>query len=57
MKDKLTLGSELEAKLREHLKSKKPLFGEESPFSDLLQKMVNTMLEGEMDDHSKPDTV
>lgn len=47
----ITLAPELEAKLRQHLKSKKPLFGKESPFSGLLQKMVNTMLEGEVLDH------
>jgi len=51
MKDKLQLNPELENKLRKHLKSKKPLFGEDSPFSGLLQSMVNTMLEGEMEDH------
>ena len=43
MKDKLELGKELESKLRNHLKSKKPLFGSESPFSGLLQSMVNTI--------------
>lgn len=51
MKDKLSLSPELEEELRNHLKSKKPLFGEESPFSSLLQGMVNAMLEGEMDNH------
>ena len=51
MKDKLELGKELESKLRNHLKSKKPLFGSESHFSGLLQSMVNTMLEGELEDH------
>ena len=53
MKDKLELSSELENKLRSHLRSKKPLFGTDSPFSGLLQSMVNTMLEGEMEDHLK----
>lgn len=51
MKDKLKLSPKLESELRDHLKSKKPLFGEESPFSNLLQSMVNTMLEREMDNH------
>jgi transposase-like protein len=35
--------------LKEHLYSGKPLLGEESPFSEMLQNMVNTILEGEMD--------
>lgn len=35
--------------LKDHLYSKKPLLGEDSPFSELLQGMVNTILEGEMD--------
>lgn len=51
MKEELKLPEELDKKLRQHLKDKKPLFGEDSPFSGLLQKMVNTMLEGEMEDH------
>ena len=42
---------ELKARFRDHLYNKKPLFGEDSPFSDLLQTMVNHMLEGEMDSH------
>lgn len=42
---------ELKARFRDHLYNKKPLFGEDSPFSDLLQNMVNHMLEGEMDSH------
>lgn len=36
-------------KLKAHLYSKKPLLGKDSPFSDLLQNMVNKVLEGEMD--------
>jgi len=54
MKKKKTLESmlqdpEMSLKLAEHLKSKKRLLSKDSPFSDLLQSMVNTMLEGEMD--------
>ena len=37
------------ARMKEHLYSKQPLLGEDSPFSELLQGMVNKMLEGEMD--------
>ena len=37
-------------KLKTHLYSKKPLLGEGSPFSELLQNMVNKVLEGEMED-------
>ena len=40
---------ELYEQLRTHLYSKKPLLGEDSPFSGLLQQMVNKMLEGELD--------
>lgn len=39
----------LEERMKTHLKSKKPLLGEDSPFSELLQNMVNHMLDGEMD--------
>ena len=41
--------SELYDRLRDHLYSKKPVLGKDSPFSELLQKMVNTVLEGEME--------
>ena len=37
------------AQLQEHLRSKAPLFGSDSPFSSLLQDLVNTALEGELD--------
>lgn len=40
---------ELEARLKDHLQSKESLFGKDSPFSELLQDMVNEILEGEMD--------
>lgn len=43
------ISAELEDRLKEHLQSKEPLFGKDSPFSELLQGMVNQILEGEMD--------
>lgn len=46
---KLSVSSDMEARMRAHLKSKKPVLGKDSPFSELLQNMVNTMLDGEMD--------
>lgn len=39
----------LYGRLKDHLYSKAPLLGEDSPFSELLQEMVNEMLDGEMD--------
>lgn len=36
-------------RMRDHLYSKKPLLGEDSPFSELLQTMVDQMLDGEME--------
>lgn len=36
-------------RLKDHLYSKRPVLGEESPFSELLQGMVNQILEGEME--------
>lgn len=36
-------------RLKERLYSKKGLLGKESPFSEILQQMVNTMLDGEID--------
>jgi putative transposase len=41
--------TDLYARLKEHLYSKKPVLGEDSPFSELLQGLVNEMLDGEMD--------
>ena len=41
---KIKLSPELDEELKAHLRSKKSLFGEDSPFSELLQSMVNTML-------------
>ncbi|MEL6925879.1 MAG: IS256 family transposase, partial [Bacteroidota bacterium] len=48
-KELLNKDSEAYQKLQTHLLSGKPLLGESSPFSDLLQGMVNTIMEGEMD--------
>jgi len=49
-KDKLSqIPPELYERMKAHLYSKKPVLGEESPFSELLQQMVNQMLDGEMD--------
>jgi transposase-like protein len=36
-------------RLKDHLYSKQPVLGEGSPFSELLQEMVDQMLDGEMD--------
>lgn len=49
-KDKQLLQeSDLYARLKDHLYSKQPLLGESSPFSEMLQGLVNEMLDGEMD--------
>ena len=49
-KDKdINLDPELYGRMKEHLYTKKPVLGEDSPFSELLQRMVNTILDGEMD--------
>lgn len=40
---------ELSDRLKERLYSKKGLLGKESPFSEILQQMVNTMLDGEIE--------
>ena len=53
MKDKkqkeYSVSKDLEDRMKDHLESKQPLFGKDSPFSELLQGMVNQMLEGEME--------
>lgn len=49
------LGDEMYERLKSHLYSKKPVLGEDSPFSELLQGMVNMMLEGELEDHLESD--
>ncbi len=41
--------SDLYKRMKSHLYSKGKLLGEDSPFSELLQTMVNKMLDGEMD--------
>lgn len=48
-KEKEEKRKQLYEKMKTHLYSKKPILGEDSPFSELLQTMVNTMLDGEMD--------
>ncbi|MBK8854904.1 MAG: transposase, partial [Saprospiraceae bacterium] len=40
--------SALYERMESHLKLKKPLLGKDSPFSELLQGMVNKILEGEV---------
>jgi len=47
-KEQIIKDPELYERLKDHLYSKKPVLGEGSPFSEILQKMVNTILEGEM---------
>ena len=44
-----TMSKGLETRMKAHLESKEPLFGKDSPFSELLQGMVNQLLEGEME--------
>lgn len=51
--DKLLNDAELQSQLKDHLYSKRPLLGPDSPFSGLLQEMVNQMLDGEMDSFLK----
>ena len=46
--EQLLRDPELYARLKKHLRNKRPVLGEDSPFSELLQKMVNEILEGEM---------
>lgn len=48
-KENLLKDPALYARLKDHLYSKKPVLGEDSPFSELLQTMVNEILSGEMD--------
>lgn len=49
LSDKLKKDPDLKNRLKEHLYSKKPLLGADSPFSELLQSAVNEMLEGEIE--------
>ncbi|MEI2421213.1 transposase, partial [Arthrospira platensis SPKY2] len=46
---------ELYERMKERLYSKEPMFGDGSPFSELLQNMVNKMLEGEAEHHIESD--
>lgn len=48
-KKQLSVTPEMYDRLKDHLYSKRPVLGEDSPFSEMLQSMVNQMLEGEMD--------
>ena len=49
-KNQSGISSELYEQLKSHLYSKEPLLGSDSPFSELLQQLVNKMLEGEVED-------
>lgn len=51
-----TTEQELYDRMKTHLYSKDPLFGKDSPFSELLQVMVNKMLEGEIDHFIESET-
>lgn len=46
---------DLLGRMKDHLYSKESLFGDGSPFTELLQTMVNKMLEGEVEDHIEND--
>lgn len=48
--DALMSDPRMTERLRDHLTSKKRLLSKESPFSELLQGMVNVMLSGELDE-------
>lgn len=48
--EELLKDPELGGRLKDRLYSKKKLLGSDSPFSEILQNMVNTMLEGEIED-------
>lgn len=50
-KEDLLADQALYERMKAHLYSKEPLLGEGSPFSELLQSMVNEMLEGELESH------
>ena len=58
MKSKKTETTEqgLYDRMKTHLYSKEALFGKDSPFSELLQVMVNKMLEGEIDHFIETET-
>jgi transposase-like protein len=46
---------ELFERMKQRLYSKEPMFGDGSPFSELLQNMVNKLLEGEANHHIEND--
>jgi len=48
-KGQLELDGQTYERLKKHLYSKKPVLGGDSPFSELLQGMVNQLLEGEIE--------
>ncbi len=48
-KEQLLVDSKMYDRLKKHLYSKRPVLGEDSPFSELLQSMVNQLLDGEME--------
>jgi len=49
IKNILGFDPELSSRFKKHLYSKKSLLGSDSPFSKLLQTMVNQILEGEIE--------
>ncbi len=53
--EKLVNDPVLYERMKEHLYSKQSILGEDSPFSELLQQMVNKMLEGELDSFLEED--
>jgi len=55
-KQKEELPAALQRLIADHLKSGKPLLGEDSPISHLMQSAINAVLEGELDHHLAEDT-
>lgn len=47
-KEQMRIEGEMYERMKDHLYSKRPILGEDSPFSEMLQSMVNQILEGEM---------
>ncbi len=47
-KNQLIVEPEMYDRLKDHLYNKRSVLGEGSPFSELLQSLVNQMLSGEM---------
>jgi len=48
-KDQLLVDEQTYERLKSHLYCRRPVLGEDSPFSEMLQGMVNQILEGEME--------